>query len=130
MGSFPRIETKDGCMLRWVVCLVWTSEQQFPSASAAKWITYNQAYSTSPEIEGILPKGPYQPCLRMADRDLLAGYPRNMSKIHALFWLGTDQFTVIRQDTITACGLSYNASEPPLKNVDEQMTSIHQKLHR
>ena len=29
------------------------------------------------QIEGILPKGPYYPpCLRMADRTLLAGYPR------------------------------------------------------
>ena len=27
-------------------------------------------------IEGILPKGPYPPCLRMADRALLAGYLR------------------------------------------------------
>ena len=27
-------------------------------------------------IDGILPKGPYLPCLRMADRALLAGYPR------------------------------------------------------
>ena len=27
-------------------------------------------------IEGILPKGPYPPCLCMADRALLAGYPR------------------------------------------------------
>ena len=26
--------------------------------------------------DGILPKGPYPPCLRMADRALLAGYPR------------------------------------------------------
>ena len=26
-------------------------------------------------FEGILPKGPYPPCLRMADRALLAGYP-------------------------------------------------------
>ena len=30
-------------------------------------------------IEGILPKGPYPPCLRMADRTLLAGYPRYIS---------------------------------------------------
>ena len=29
-----------------------------------------------PHIDGILPKGPYPPCLRMADRALLAGYPR------------------------------------------------------
>ena len=30
-------------------------------------------------FEGILPKGPYPPCLRMADRALLAGYPRFLS---------------------------------------------------
>ena len=27
----------------------------------------------SPDIDGILPKGPYLPCLRMEDRALLAG---------------------------------------------------------
>ena len=31
------------------------------------------------KFEGILPKGPYPPCLRMADRALLAGYPRNIA---------------------------------------------------
>ena len=31
---------------------------------------------TDTYIDGILPKGPYPPCLRMADRALLAGYPR------------------------------------------------------
>ena len=30
-------------------------------------------------IYGILPKGPYPPCLRMADGALLAGYPRSIS---------------------------------------------------
>ena len=30
-----------------------------------------------PFIEGILPNGPYPLCLRMADRTLLAGYPRH-----------------------------------------------------
>ena len=35
----------------------------------------------TPDVDGILPKGPYPPCisppcLRMADRALLAGYPR------------------------------------------------------
>ena len=29
-------------------------------------------------FDGILPKGPYPPCLRMADRTLLVGYPRFM----------------------------------------------------
>ena len=32
--------------------------------------------SSTRYIQGILPKGPYPPCLRMADRALLAGYPR------------------------------------------------------
>ena len=32
------------------------------------------------DIYGILPKGPYPPCLRMADRALLAGYPRYVYK--------------------------------------------------
>ena len=32
------------------------------------------------QIDGILPKGPYPPCIRMADRALLAGYPRNTLK--------------------------------------------------
>ena len=32
------------------------------------------------QVEGILPKGPYPPCLRMADRALLAGYPRSTNQ--------------------------------------------------
>ena len=31
-------------------------------------------------IDGILPKGPYPPCLRMVDRALLTGYPRYVNK--------------------------------------------------
>ena len=30
------------------------------------------------DVDGILPKGSYPPCLRMADRALLAGYPRRL----------------------------------------------------
>ena len=33
------------------------------------------------QIEGILPKGPYLPCVSMAGRALLAGYHRNMGII-------------------------------------------------
>ena len=35
-------------------------------------------------FDGILPKGPYPPCLRMTDRALLAGYHRIMHKACAL----------------------------------------------
>ena len=34
-----------------------------------------QRQSITPYVEGILPKGPYPPCVSMADRALLAGYP-------------------------------------------------------
>ena len=46
-----------------------------------------------PYVDGILPNGPYPPCLRMADRALLAGYPRCVRKIvpdfmfHNLFYV-------------------------------------------
>ena len=33
------------------------------------------------QIDGILPKGPYPPCLRMVDRPILAEYPRNIGPI-------------------------------------------------
>ena len=32
-------------------------------------------------FDGILPKGPYLPCLRMADRALLAGNPRCITRV-------------------------------------------------
>ena len=41
------------------------------------------------EFDGILPKGPYPPCLRMADRALLTGYPRISCIVCTLLWLGT-----------------------------------------
>ena len=39
-------------------------------------------------IDGILPKGPYPPCLHMADRAFLAAYPRYMPIIGSDLWLG------------------------------------------
>ena len=46
------------------------------------------------EFDGNLPKGPYPPCLRMADRALLAGYPRiiiqpkyDKAKENVFIWL-------------------------------------------
>ena len=32
-------------------------------------------------VDGILPKGPYPPCLGMADMALLAGYPRCVTRL-------------------------------------------------
>ena len=37
-------------------------------------------------IDGILPKGLYPPCLRMADRALLAGYPRYKNTVSVPFY--------------------------------------------
>ena len=42
------------------------------------WCCYNEInflQKSSQQIDGILPKGPYPPCLCMADRALLAWYP-------------------------------------------------------
>ena len=44
-------------------------QKVFPSQTMTSSCTY---------IEGILPKGPYLPCVSMAGRALLAGYPRIM----------------------------------------------------
>ena len=38
--------------------------------------TSSDILNEHPDIDGILPKGPYPPCLRMADKALLGGYPR------------------------------------------------------
>ena len=50
-----------------------------------------------PYIEGILPKGPYPPCLRMADRVLLVRYPRYMinwkNGIYNCCWWSGAHFT-------------------------------------
>ena len=45
-------------------------------------MTYSNPDFSNPEaqIDGILPKGPYPPCLCMADRALFAGYPPNEGK--------------------------------------------------
>ena len=49
----------------------------FTSDSCQPGVTYNYCvYNSSLYIEGILPKGPYPPCLRMVDRAYLAGYHR------------------------------------------------------
>ena len=45
------------------------------------------------DVDGILPKGPYLPCLRMADRALLAGYPRYISWLMASEWTPSGSVT-------------------------------------
>ena len=55
----------------WQIVIYWFhSLLQWNSKIAAQTVL-----SLQPEFDGILPKGPYPPCLRMADRALLAGYP-------------------------------------------------------
>ena len=49
-------------VLRWFQCKTYTKQLI---------LNYEDLY-----VDGVLPKGPYPPCLRMADRTLLAGYHR------------------------------------------------------
>ena len=43
------------------------------------WLIWDKPWHL--DIDGILPKGPYPPCLRMAGRALLAGYPRHVPDV-------------------------------------------------
>ena len=58
----------------------------------AEWINeklyFFPFFRISRYLNGILPKGPNPPCLRMADRALLAGYPRyqDMLNLPLLSW--------------------------------------------
>ena len=51
-------------------------------------ISINSSRLSEAYIEGILPKGPYLPCVSMAGRALLAGYPPYISRHWAI--IGTD----------------------------------------
>ena len=54
-------------------------------------------------IEGILPKGPYPPCLRMADRALLAGNPRYVFSLVGSFHYQMKIWRCV-SETIFLCG--------------------------
>ena len=47
-----------------------------PMLTAYVAIWHQTTIRCQPHIEGILPKGPYLPCVSMAGRALLAGYSR------------------------------------------------------
>ena len=51
----------------------------------------------APHFEGILPKGPYQPCVSMAGRALLARYLRfiQKSRLQRLCWGGGGDVTIL-----------------------------------
>ena len=59
--------------------------QGYVSQSCTKITVTTQSKT---HFDGILPKGPYPPCLRMADRALLAGYPRNFES----YFMGVPNF--------------------------------------
>ena len=46
--------------------------------------------TTAPDIEGILPKGPYLPCVSMAGRALLAGYHKHEGVDSNNTWIMND----------------------------------------
>ena len=59
-------------------------------------------------IEGILPKGPYLPCVNMAGRALLAGYPRHDVRFTCIY-----QFSKSDHNQLNTTGNTYViASEP------------------
>ena len=94
------------------------------------------------DIEGILPKRSYPPCFRMADRALLAGYPRNeiiwssplplMPMVSAAMVL-TMQYTRVLVQISTTCAIlrlrynrkcKYNAVFPKIDSTWQRFTTI------
>ena len=57
-----------------IVCII--DHIALPSSCCNESVTWRVAINRRIHIDGILPKGLYPPCLRMADRALLAVYPR------------------------------------------------------
>ena len=55
-----------------------------------------------PYIKGILPKGPYLPCLRMAGRALLARYPQYVDALQMLQWVSVpdSHYIMINNHTV------------------------------
>ena len=72
------------CMSRTIIPhnRVWNSNTISHNISDVTLGSYNYT-NPHPDIDGILPKGPYPPCLRMADRALLAGYHRYQCVKHS-----------------------------------------------
>ena len=60
-------------------CLLWGLCQGTVKESSEKLMLY---------IEGILPRGPYRPCVSMAGRALLAGYHRYVDHENFRIWIG------------------------------------------
>ena len=88
-----------------------------------------------PYIDGILPKGPYPPCLRMADRALLAGYPRYMSFILSyvtspLHWcttMASDRWiTHTEANGVQSISMSWHHHEKPPLSTDSAASSKNQ----
>ena len=79
-------------LCHWPLCGEFTGEwpvtrKMFPFddliMGQVSWYSINMHCSF---IDRILPKGPYPPCLRMADRALLAGYPRHVGCCHHCYF--------------------------------------------
>ena len=91
-------------MINWEISSIWTDG--FPAPNSLALLNRGQSYllqnthnrhpiahlllagllclftSSQPSISGILPKGSYLPCLHLADRALLAGYPWHILYLH------------------------------------------------
>ena len=72
------------------------------------WPVQNAIYFANQFIEGILPKGLYPPCSRMADRALLAGYHRYVGHIHIQMLVIIDYDNLGLIGCNTAFQASYN----------------------
>ena len=82
---------------------------------SAGWLSYGDVFYVIIDvihIEGILPKGPYPPCVSMAGRALLAGYPQYMNEegLNRTTWsIGSGSLTFVNSqdmDSVDGRGLA------------------------
>ena len=66
------------------------------------------------QFEGILPKGPYLPCVSMAGKALLAGYPQivlviEQNKVISFSWKNVLILSETNTDSLNRTGIIFNA---------------------
>ena len=103
---------------------IWTSEVNHHQSGNCRICKISSTlllfYPILMKFEGILQKGPYPPCLRMADKALLAGYPRNDAVFQHLLFQGrtapkeVKYWTLVKCATVSAITMQGNERMPPL----------------
>ena len=117
----------------WMAIIICLNDQHVPVCNKLK--CYNcvriSVYIMSTAlIHGILPKGPYPPCLRTADRALLAGYPRYILHLYAGPNLPPARCRSFVRDIITTGTWRWRLGRYRWRIYDFNVLFVHEKILR